>query len=102
MTVLLELSPEVEAKLTAKAAERGLAVPDYVKSMVEQTVKQEILIDHSAQQQKGNQEALTFLRQRMAEDKTDDPEELEERRIEWEEFKQAINESHTSDRVLFP
>ena len=102
MTVTLELSPEVETQVAAKAAQKGLAVPDYLRAVVEETVRPETPTDHTEKQAMKQQEALAFLHQRIAKDKTDDPEELEKRRVEWEEFKQALNESHTSDRVLFP
>ncbi len=35
-------------------------------------------------------------------DRTDDPAELEARREEWDALKKAMNESHSSDRPVFP
>lgn len=41
MTVTLELKPEVEARIRAKAAERGLAVEEFIQSVIEIDVNRE-------------------------------------------------------------
>ena len=38
MTVTIELSPELEAGLAALAAAQGVAVPEYVRSLLEEQV----------------------------------------------------------------
>ncbi len=38
MTITIELPPEVEASLAAPAAERGLALPDYLHHLLEEQV----------------------------------------------------------------
>ena len=43
-----------------------------------------------------------MLKEWDEEDKTDDPEEIARRQAELDEFKMAMNESHTSSRILFP
>ena len=43
-----------------------------------------------------------MLRQWREEDKTDDPKEIAQRQAELEELMAAMNESHTSNRVIFP
>jgi len=54
-------------------------------------------------QRERNRAALEVLRAWRAQNATTDPAVLEQRRKEWEEFKAALNESHTSsDRILFP
>ena len=102
MTVILNLKPELEKKVAQQAAAEGTAVSYYLEKLIEETVTPEpAIIDTQAQILK-NQAALAMLRQWNEEDATDDPAELEKRQVEWEEFKAAMNESHSSDRVLFP
>ena len=43
-----------------------------------------------------------MLRRWDEEDKTDDPEEIARRQAELDELMAAMNESHTSNRVIFP
>ena len=99
--VMLELSPEIETRLAAKAAKMGQAVSDYLKTVVERDVEQ-IPADQSEEQGSDNTAALEVLRAWQAQNATGDPDELERRREDWKEFKAALNENHTSDRVLFP
>ena len=36
MTITIELPPEIEASLAALAAEQGMALPDYLKHLIEE------------------------------------------------------------------
>jgi hypothetical protein len=38
MTVTIELSPELEASLTALAAARGVGLPEYVQNLLEEQI----------------------------------------------------------------
>jgi hypothetical protein len=38
MTIKIELLPEIEASLAALAAEQGMALPDYLKHLLEEQV----------------------------------------------------------------
>ena len=38
MTIRIELPPEIEASLAALAAEQGMALPDYLKHLLEEQV----------------------------------------------------------------
>ena len=38
MTIKIELPPEIEASLAALAAEQGMALPDYLKHLLEEQV----------------------------------------------------------------
>jgi hypothetical protein len=49
-----------------------------------------------------NLHAVSLLQEWAAQDATSDMTELEARRADWEETKAALNESHGSDRRLFP
>lgn len=102
MTVTLNLKPEVEAEIAQKAAAEGTGVSDYLEKMIEETVKPEPPAARPQTQWEKNQAALAVLRQWREEDKTDDPEEIARRQAELDEFKAAMNESHTSNRVIYP
>ena len=102
MTVTLTLKPEVEAQIAQKAGAEGTGVSDYLEKMIEETVRPEPRVVHPQTQQERNQAALAVLRQWREENKTDDPEEIARRHADWEEFKAAINESHTSNRIIYP
>lgn len=101
MTVTLELPSEIETEVSEKAAQKGLAVPDYLLTLVKEDIAPDGE-DVSEEQRVKNKAALAHLRSRRREDATDDSQELERRNQEWEELKTALNESHTSNRVLFP
>lgn len=91
MTVKLELKPDIDSRLRELAAAAGLSVQAYLVKLIE-----------SALSPRRNEAAIALLAQWDEEDTTRDSDELERRRSEWEELKTAMNEEHTSDRVLFP
>lgn len=46
--------------------------------------------------------ALALLREWESEDATANAEELARRERDWEELREAMNRSHSSDRILYP
>lgn len=102
MTVILNLKPEVEAEIAQKAAAEGTGVSDYLEKMIEETVKPEPRVVYSQEQLAKNQAALAMLEEWDREDETDDPEEIARRQAEWEQFKEGMNESHTSNQIIYP
>ena len=98
--VMVELSPETETRLAARAAQNGLGVSEYLKTVVEEDVMPNT--GSQKEETSDNLAALEVLRAWRAQNATDDPTELEQRRQDWQEFKSALNEAHTSERVLFP
>ena len=102
MTILLDLEPDVEAQLTKEASVRGLTVPDYVKTVLKEQAKSPDPITERQAQLEKNRAAIAMLDEWDREDATDDPEEIARRQAEWEEFKKAMNESHTSNRIIYP
>ena len=102
MTVTLNLRPEVEAEIAQKAAAEGTGVSSYLEKMIEGVVVPDPTTDWPQAQIERNQAALAVLRQWQEEDKTDDPEEIARRQAELDEFKTAMNESHTSSRIIYP
>ena len=102
MTITLNLRPEVEAEIMQKASAEGKPLPEYIKSLLEETVEPVASLSSSQTQIEKNQAALAVLRQWREQDKTDDPEEIARRQANLDEFKVAINESHTSNRIIYP
>ncbi len=101
MTVTLNLKPEVEAEIAQQAAAKGTGISHYLEQMIENSVTPRQVVPE--QESAKNYTAREVLRAWRAQNATTDPAELEQRRRDWEEFKGALNESHTSsDRVLFP
>lgn len=91
MTVTLELEPELDSHLRAVAHARGVSVQDYLRRLIADAV-----------QRGPGESALGLLRKWEAEDATEDENEVVRREREWTAFREALNRSHSSDRVLFP
>ncbi len=91
MTVTLNLGPELDDDLQAMARAKGVSVEEYVKSLVAEAVRRQ-----------SGKAAVALLREWESEDATDDPEELARRESDWKAFREAMNRSHTSDRILYP
>ena len=102
MTVRLSLKPEVEAEIAQKAAAEGTGVSGYLEKTIEGIVVPNPATDRPQTQLAKNQAALAMLEEWDREDETDDPKEIARRQAEWAEFKKGMNESRTSNRVLFP
>jgi predicted transcriptional regulator len=91
MSMNIDLPPEVEARVCRLAEESGLTPSAYVRKLVEETVLRE-----------RGARAQALLMAWDEEDRTDNPEEIQARSDAWRDFKAAMNESHSSDRILFP
>lgn len=92
VTVKLVLDAEVEARIAAQAAARGLPVESYLQS----------LIEHAARHGAPGAATLALLDAWESEDETDDPAELERRRAEFDEFRAGMNSNRPDQRVIFP
>lgn len=91
MTLAIDLPPVLLVRVQARAQERGMALAEYVTKLIEEALPAE-----------PNARAVSLLKAWEAEDATEDPAELEARRADWEATKVDLNESHGSDRKLFP
>jgi len=67
--------------------------------LARQLIEERLADSQAAQDAK---RTLDLLDQWELEDRTDDPEELQRRRRDFEEFKAGINSSHSSDRKIYP
>jgi hypothetical protein len=107
----ITVTPNLEKALSEEAQKQGTTperlaldrLSDFFIPVEKDSVPPEVGSDASGDQRERNKAALEVLRAWRAQNATTDPGELEQRREEWEEFKAALNESHTSsDRLLFP
>lgn len=77
----LTLSPELEARLRAEAARRGVSPNE---------LAQDLISEHLPKPESGSSLEALFA-EWAAEDATDDPAEIERQRREGEEFMQGLN-----------
>jgi hypothetical protein len=91
----LALSPEVLKRLQDEASRRGVDPEDFARQLIEENLAR-------SETNQVNQTALELMDQWDREDETTDPEELEQRRRDLEEFKHVIDSSHSSNRKVYP
>jgi glutamate synthase domain-containing protein 3 len=91
MTVTIELRHDLDTHLRQLAEEQGMEMEEFLAELIEKAVPA-----------MGSRAGVELLAAWDREDATQDPEELEERQLEWDAMKKAMNESHSSDRILFP
>ncbi len=91
MTFKLNLRPELDAQLRESAKASGLTVEQYLSRLIAESVPV-----------RRSEAALALLDAWEREDATDDREELERRCSEWTSLVAAMNEGHSSRRILFP
>lgn len=91
MTVNLDLEPELDSHLRALAEAERVSVEDYLRRLIRDAV-------HA----RSGAAASALLQKWQREDATEDSEELARRRRDWEAFREAMNRSHSSHRLLFP
>ena len=104
MTLNLELTPHAEAWLNAEARQRGLDLGDLVLRVIEEraanvpTARQSPIIDAETDP------TIALLRSWIAEDATDDPEEIRKAEEELIEFQRNMNapRKEAGERLLFP
>ena len=102
MTITSKSRPKAEPEATRPAATAGPTLQERIDAIIAEAVKNAPPPLSVEEQRKKNQAAIEVLRQWREEDKTDDPKEIAQRQAELEELMAAMNESHTSNRVIFP
>ena len=78
MTLQIDLTPDIRARLEAQASRLGLETTEYARKLIEENLP------------KPNQSTLELFRKWEKEDATDDPQEIERRNREAEEFMQNL------------
>jgi hypothetical protein len=104
MTLTIDLTPQAEAWLTAEAQQRGLPLGDLVGRVIEERAT--IPVEHPAAPKipAKNAVALAYLRKRIADEATDDPEEIRKADADVEELMQNLNRNRieSGESPLFP
>lgn len=93
----LTLPADLEQRLAERASQIGLSAEEYARTLIERGLSQPV----------PDRATLELLGKWRAEDETQDPAELARREAEFEEFKQAMNESKRqaegpNARIPFP
>ena len=86
MAVTLELKPFLDSRLREPAMASGISLQAFLIKLIE-----------GALSNRRSEAAVELLAKWDEEDATRDPEELDERRSEWESPKKAMNEGHSSE-----
>ena len=89
------LTEDLMERLRDEASRRGVEPPDCARQLIEESLS-------GPDQKRGNGRLLDLLDQWDIEDQTDDPAEIARRQHDFEEFKEAINASHSSKRKIYP
>ncbi|MGO8671131.1 MAG: hypothetical protein ACLQVD_07185 [Capsulimonadaceae bacterium] len=91
MNLTIDLTPQTEAWLNAEAQQRGLRPVDFARSVLEEHAS--VVVDPPAPPRISakNAAALAYLRKRIADEATDDPEEIRKADAEVEELIQNLN-----------
>lgn len=89
------LSPETLERLRMEASRRGVDPEDFARQIIEEQLESPALTPDA-------QRMIELMDQWDREDQTNDPAELARRQSEFDEFKRAINESHSSSRKIYP
>jgi hypothetical protein len=92
MTLTVELEPALNSSLRALAQAEGVSVERYLQRLIAQAVER----------RRCGGGALALLQDWDSEDATEDRAELARRERDWQAFREGLNRSHSSDRLLFP
>ena len=107
MTLIIDLPPQTEAWLESEALRRGMPPADLVTSVLNERASQAPgngAAPATPQIDAKNAAAIALLNRWIAEDATDDPEEIRKAEEEVEEFKRNMNANRaaTRERLVFP
>ena len=92
--MVISLTSNLEESLRREAARRGVNPEECARQILEQGLARDATGPNTA--------ALDLLDQWDREDETDDPAEIAKRQRDFEEFKEAMNSSHSSSRKIYP
>jgi hypothetical protein len=94
MTLKINISTELEARLKREASEKGVDEEEYARQLIEKNLATMPPIRDQA--------TLDLFAKWKKEGKASTPEELALAEKEWEEFKKAMNENSMSGRPIYP
>lgn len=100
MSLTIDIEPELQERLSREARRLGMQEADFAKRLIAQH-----LADlHDEQPTRPDTATLALFAKWDEEDATSDPAELQRRREDWEQLKQALNRNRETvgARKLFP
>lgn len=103
MTLTIDLTPQAEAWLSAEARQNGVLPSDWAQRVLEERAALSAPISLPPAIDAENAAALALLNQWIAEDATDDPEEIRKVDKEVAELKRNLNanRAETGERLVF-
>jgi len=103
MTLTIDLTPAEEARLTAAARRAGEAPADVMRKLVTEHLPP-IEDERTREEIARNAPSIALLRSWLAEEATDDPDEIRRAEEELAEFKRNMNANRaaTGERLLYP
>jgi len=105
MTLNVDFTPQSEAWIKAEAHKRGVPPAEVIRSVIEERAAEDSGSRNSpANVTAKNAAAIAMFDKWIAEDATDDPEELRKADQEVEELMQSLNRNRveSGERSLFP
>lgn len=87
MTVTIHLTPQEEAWLNAQTQRQGITPAEVIQKLMDQQMPME----ETPMPRAKSSEAIAFLRQKLQEDATTDPEEIRKAEEEFAEIKRNLN-----------
>lgn len=92
MTLTIELTPQTEAWVNAQANQRGVAPEEFVSRLVDEQRRDPARLDTSRIPLPRPKQAAAYMRARLEQESTGDPEEIRQAEEEFEALKQSMNE----------
>ena len=104
MTLQVDFTPQMEAWINAQARQRGLRPADLVRRVIEESAATAPAPPYAQDVDSKQDATITLLQSWIAEDATDDPEEIRQAEAELTEFKRNMNapRREAGARLLFP
>ncbi len=103
MTLTIDLTPAEEARLADAARRAGLAPAEAARKLVTEHLPP-IKDERTREEIARNAPSISLLRSWLAEEATDDPDEIRRAEEELAEFKRKMNANRaaTGERLLYP
>ncbi|MBV9849162.1 MAG: hypothetical protein JO250_05680 [Armatimonadetes bacterium] len=104
MTRQVDFTPQTEAWINAQAQQRGLRPADLVRRVIEESAAAAPPAPPTQEVDSRQDATIALLQSWIAEDATDDPEEIRRAEAELTEFKRCMNapRKEAGARLLFP
>lgn len=100
MSITIELEPKKEARISQRAAARGVDASTYAQRLLDEALEREDERERQERHEK-NQRAIAWLQSHVDEANAMTDEEKAQAEAEWRDTARSIDENRTSSRKLF-